>query len=97
MIAFECQRGNDKWRSQIMELIDHGSHYEMIVEGRTRIHIIFGEALAGNFLCILNYRVSFSIAKLADTFWNTERISAEIGDVDAITVAQALYIIADSI
>jgi hypothetical protein len=34
---------------------------------------------------------------LTITFWNTEKLTSVLGEVDGITVAQALYALADKL
>jgi len=47
----------------------------------------------------IDFRLIFHrfLAILKDRFWNTESLSSVLGEVDAVTVAQALFVLADKI
>lgn len=91
MNRFECENEREKWIGEIKYIKNYGSHYEMYVEGRSGLLVIFGEQSSGNFLCIPNFNVGSELSHLTDRFWNTERLTPIIGEVDAITIAEALY------
>jgi len=44
-----------------------------------------------------DYDTGCHLSNLKDKYWNTERLTAVLGEVDGITVAQALYVLADKV
>lgn len=91
MMSFDCGSQYERWEGKIVSLEDYGGFYEMIVESRSRFHIIFGRVNFGNFICITNYKVGLLLSRLDDVYWNTNEIGSQIGDIDGVTVATALY------
>jgi hypothetical protein len=62
------------------ELKSRGSYY----------HVIIGKHDYGHYVCIPNWDVGCELADYADTFWNTERLSKQLGITDALTIATAI-------
>ena len=91
MEKFRCKNKRESWVGHIRYMKNHGSHYEMYVESRSSLMIIFGETSSGNFLCVPNFNVGCELAELRDLFWNKERLTSVLGEIDGITVAEALY------
>ena len=96
-MIFECSDKKEKWNGKIRILKKYGEHYEMIIESRSSIMVVFGETSLGRFACMPDFSVGCHLAHLKDKFWNTEQLSNVLGRVDGITVATALYKIADEI
>ena len=100
-IKFECTmktgRKTENWPGIIANLTKFGSHYEFRIESRSGFIVIIGKTNNGNFACIPDYDVGCHLSALKDLFWNSERLSAVMNKVDAITVAQALQAVADHI
>jgi len=92
--SMETENGIEKWSGLIVNLINHGSHYEMRIESRSGIMVIFGESRLGYFACIPDFGAGCHIVHPSDLFWNTEQLVSVIGKVDGITVACALKAIA---
>ncbi len=42
-----------------------------------------------------NYDAGCHLSDIKDRFWNAEQLTATLGEVDGITVAEALYTLAD--
>ena len=95
--SFPCTNEGEVWFGVITSVENYGSHYEMHVQARSGLTIIFGKTKAGNFLSIPVFDVGSELAHLKDRFWNTERLTRILGEVDGITVAEALYHISDYI
>lgn len=97
--TFICKLSTDErsesWTGTIKEIINHGSHYEIVIDSRSSIKVIVGTTEYGNFACIPDWGAGCYLANYKDTFWNEERLSKALGAVDGITVAKALYAIAD--
>lgn len=92
MSKFECSDSkNNKWSGEIKYIRKFGSHYETRIKSRSGLLVIFGETDAGNFACIPDFNVGCHLAHLNDRFWNTEKLVSILGEVDGITVAEALY------
>ena len=56
LISFECQmktdRGTKRWKGMILRLLNHGSHFEIRIESRSGITVIFGKTSQGGFACM---------------------------------------------
>lgn len=85
------------WDGRIISLESHGGHYEIHIESRSSLRVIIGRSTSGGFACLPDYRIACPLAHLKDCFWNTEQLVSVLGNVDGITVARALYSIADEI
>lgn len=87
----------DIWTGKITDIKSYESHYEMLIESRSSLRVIFGRSSSGGFACLPDYRIACHLAHLKDCFWNTEQLVSVLGAVDGITVARALYNIADEV
>lgn len=100
-ISFKCQMKTDgeieRWEGNIPRFVDHGSHFEIRIESRSGIMVVFGKTSQGGFACMPDYNVGCHLSYFKDVFWNTEKLIAVLGEVDGITVAQALYALADQL
>ena len=100
-IKFECTmkkgKKTENWSGIITNLIRFGSYYELKIESRSGFIVIIGKTDRGNFACIPDYDVGCHLSTLKDLFWNSERLSAIMNKVDAITVAYALKAVAEYI
>lgn len=100
-MVFECvnKKGNrnERWNGTISKLIKHGEHYEMLIQSRSGIVVIFGKTSQGGFACMPDFGAGCHLVSLRDKFWNTEQLVSALGKVDGITVANALYAVADKI
>lgn len=99
MIVFECSRKigkkTERWNGIIHEIIRHGSHYEIRIESRSGIMLVFGKTSRGGFACAPDFGAGCHLVDLKDKFWNTETLTAALGKVDGITAAEALYVLAE--
>jgi len=95
-MQFECQWKNEKWSGRITNFTDYGTHYEINIQSRSSVHVLFGRTSLGGFACMPDFNAGCHLISPFDTFWNTERLSFVLGMVDGITVAQALYHLAKS-
>jgi hypothetical protein len=99
LLKFECKLKNDngkieKWFGEIVSLINYGSHFEMNIQSRSNILVLFGKSKSGNFACIPDWSGGCHLVNYNDLFWNTEKLTQAIGEVDGITVAYALKTVA---
>ena len=88
---FICKNDTEQWRGEIKYIKNYGSHYEMCIESRSSLVVQFGETSAGNFLCVPAFGVGSELAGLSDRFWNSEHLIRVLGEIDGITVSEALY------
>lgn len=100
-MTFECTartQGMIKhWEGKIANFKKHWNCYEIKIESRSVILVIFGETTRGKFACMPDFKVGCHLGDLYDIFWNTEQLAVVLDKIDAITVASALYALADSI
>lgn len=99
LVSFECEmknnRGIERWKGAIPRLVNYGSHFEIRIDSRSGIMVLFGKTSQGGFACMPDYNAGCHLSNLKDKFWNTEKLTAALGKVDGITVAEALYTLAD--
>lgn len=95
---FECilktPTSVEKWSGLIVNIINHGSHYEMRIESRSGIMVLFGKTRFGYFAYIPDWGAGCHISDYNDLFWNAEQLTNVLGPVDGTTVAFALKAIA---
>jgi hypothetical protein len=100
-INFNCKMDLDDkivcWNGLIYDIHNYGNHYELKIESRSNLTVIIGCTSSGNFACIPDFNVGCHLSNLRDKFWNMERLSQIIGDVDGTTIAFALHAAADYI
>jgi hypothetical protein len=94
-MVFECinktSKRKEQWTGQITDFKKHGSHYEIRIESRSSITVLFGKTSRGGFACMPDFSVGCHLVNLRDNFWNMEKLVGILGKVDGITVASALY------
>jgi len=99
-MEFECVRimgkRTERWAGRIKSIKKIGSHYEIRIESRSSILVIFGEITNGYFACMPDFNAGCYLVDLHDSFWNKERLMHVLGKVDGITVATALKMISDT-
>lgn len=98
---FECVRKNGKkterWKGAILGLREYASHCEFRIESLSGIMVVFGKTVCGGFACMPDFGAGCHLAGLDDIFWNTEKLTEVLGEVDGITVASALYALSDKV
>lgn len=95
MVKFNCvQKINEtqtSWVGKIRTFKDNNSNYEINVDGiNTGMRIIFGNSERGSFISLPEYGVSCGADSFSNASQNYEKLAPLIGEVDAITVAEAL-------
>lgn len=90
MSIFICKHNKKTWLGTITNIKNYGAHYEINIQSRSAITVLFGSSSGGHFACMPDYGAGCHLANLNDVFWNTERLTAVLGMVDGITVASAL-------
>jgi hypothetical protein len=100
-MLFECVRGTcnlkEKWLGKIAYLKNYGSHFEIQIQSRSSLMVLFGETSRGYFASIPDFHAGCHLVNPRDIFWNTESLTRVLGKVDGITVATALYHVADQL
>lgn len=100
-MVFECKSrtGNrtERWPGKIIGFKEFGSHYEMWIDSRSGIQVIFGGTTRGGFACMPDFGAGCHLVNLKDRFWNTEKLTKVLGKVDGITVSEALFAVSDRI
>lgn len=94
-MLFECEKQagkrKEKWPARIVCLKNYGSHFEIQIQSRSSLMVLFGETSRGYFASIPDFSVGCHLVDPLDIFWNTESLTRVLGKVDGITVATALY------
>lgn len=95
MVKFDCihkmNETQNKWIGKIKSFSDHSCFYEIKVDdNNSGMRIIFGNSESGNFICLPEYGVSCRSDSFSDAGQNYENLAPLIGEVDAVTVSQAL-------
>ena len=100
-MIFQCvsktKKGKETWMGRITSIINYGSHYEITIDSRSSILVLLGKTSMGNFACMPDFDAGCHLGTLDDKFYSTEKLSNVLGKIDGITVASALYSIADKI
>lgn len=81
----------ENWKGEIKRITNYGSHYEIFIESRSSILLIFGKTSRGGFACIPDFEAGCHLVELNNLTWNTEKLVSSLGKVDGITAANALY------
>lgn len=96
-MKFKCERNihgkstrKEHWDGEISSYENYGSHYELVINSRSRLVVLLGKTSCGNFACIPDFGVGCHLSHLDDIFYNTERLCKILGKIDGITVANAL-------
>lgn len=99
--SFECEikkgKKKENWNGKITSLKNYGSHYEIQIESRSGIMVMYGETSRGMFACMPDFKVGCHLVNLKDRFWNTEKLIRTLGQIDGKTVESALYALSDEL
>lgn len=69
---------------------------ELLIYGRgSRMDAVVGRYGNGQYICIPDLDTGCPLGSLTDTFWNQERLSGHVGEVDALTIANALEAVSE--
>lgn len=94
IMKFECIRSVDSkkeiWNGEITSYAINNKSIDIYVQSRSSFHIIIGKSTYGNYVCVPNFNSSCYFSTFGDVFWNTERLVELIGEVDCITVVNAI-------
>jgi hypothetical protein len=98
-MVFKCADNlfNESWNGKISNHIKHGNYYEIMIDSRSSIMVLFGKTSRGGFACMPDFGVGCHLITLNDRFWNAEKLVEVLGRTDGITVESALYKFADEV
>lgn len=98
---FECinqtETKSEKWEGVIKKCVKYDGYFEIMIESRSSLMVLFGKTSRGGFACIPDFGAGCHLVDLKNKFWNTEKLVEVLGTADGITVATALYALADLI
>lgn len=87
----------ESWKGTITKFTSYKNHYEINIESRSNIIVLFGKSSQGGFVCIPDLAFGCQIVDLRCKFCNAEQLTTILGKVDAMTVATALFTLSDKI
>lgn len=100
-MTFECasksRRKVERWKSVIPKLKRYGSHHGMMIESLSEKTVLFDKTSYGTFAYKPYSRLVCYLGNLEDKFCVTEKLVEVLGEVDGISVADALWTISDKI
>lgn len=89
--AGKCPAHEREWTGQAEIVFQTADTAELIIRGRgSRMDAIIGRYRIGLYVCIPDINVGCPISSMSDFFWNRERLSEQMNQTDAVTVAWAL-------
>ena len=85
-VVFLCKAGKgthleETWQGVISFLWNFGSHYEMQIQSRSSITVLFGKTSRGYFASIPDWQAGCYLVDFKDLFWNTEQLVSIIGEI----------------
>lgn len=87
----KCPAHEREWTGQAEIVSQAPDTVELIIHGRgSRMDTIIGKYRIGLYVCIPDINVGCPISTMSDFFWNRQRLSEQMNQTDAITVAWAL-------
>lgn len=87
----DCPEHEREWTGQVEIAIQTAHTVELIIYGRgSRMDAIIGKYSIGLYICIPDINVGCPISSMSDFFWNRQRLSEQMNQTDAVTVACAL-------
>lgn len=92
-LKIDCKRGEDSWVARLIpQVVNHKKgYYEVCIIGRgSEFRGVIGVSSHGRYLCIPHWGIGCELAAFTDTFWNSERLSQYVSEVDATTLAQGI-------
>lgn len=88
--AGEGEEGQ-KWQGGVLVRSRSTDMAELLIYGRgSCMDAIVGKYGNGQYICVPDLDIGCPLSRLTDTFWNQERLSFHVGEVDAVTMANAL-------
>ena len=96
-IGFVCSSpaGNEnpgqRWAGEVIVTSHNLYMAELLIYGRDScINAVIGKYMSGQYICMPDIDTGCPLSRLSDLFWNRERLSANMNETDAATVAHAL-------
>ncbi len=101
-IRFECAGSEEwdaygrRWTGEVKVAVRSTDMAELIIYGKgSCMNAVVGRYMNGQYICISDLDTGCPLSRLTDTFWNRERISGHMPEVDAITIAYALKAVSE--
>lgn len=89
--AGKCPAHEREWTGQAEIVFQTADTIKLIIHGRgSRMDTIIGRYRIGLYVCIPDINVGCPISSMSDFFWNRERLSEQMNQTDAVTVAWVL-------
>jgi len=81
----------ERWLGEVAVKSHSPYTAELLIYGRDScINAVIGKYMSGQYICIPDIDIGCPLSRLSDLFWNRERLSANMNETDAATVAHAL-------
>ena len=100
-MKFKCinnkQDKEESWDGDIVYLENCTNWIQMNIQSRSSLDVIIGCSKYGNYVCVPNFEVGCYLSSFDDLFYNTEKLSRLLGEIDGITVATAIKYVATKI
>ncbi len=85
-----------RWQGEVVVKSRSKEMAELLISGRgSCMNAVVGRYEGGQYICIPELDTGCPLSRLTDTFWNRERLSGHVGEVDAITIANALEAVSE--
>lgn len=101
-IRFECAGPEEwdacrrRWTGEVKVAGQSTDMAELIIYGRgSCMNAVVGRYTNGQYICIPDLDTGCPLSRLTDIFWNRERLSGHMPEVDAITIANALKAVSE--
>lgn len=80
-----------RWTGEVKVKTCSPGMAELIIYGKgSCLNAVIGKYMSGQYICIPDIDTGCPLSRLSDLFWNKERLSANMNEADAVTVAHAL-------
>ncbi|MDR0288114.1 MAG: hypothetical protein LBI03_10495 [Clostridiales bacterium] len=90
-VCIDQENKNESWNGSISQLRNFGSHYDIWIQSRSSINVIYGKTERGWFACMPDWNAGCSLIDINNRHWNKEKLAGIMGRVDRLTVEAALY------
>ena len=90
-VPAEEGKREERWLGEVKVRSYGPGMAELIIYGRDScINAVTGKYMSGQYICMPDIDTGCPLSRLSDLFWNKERLSANMNETDAVTVAYAL-------
>lgn len=90
-IKIPCQIEDQVWDCTVNNYEEYQGYKKANVSGRgSSIDFLYGTTNDYNWIALPVQEIATTLSSFTDTFWNSEKLTSLIGEVDAMTIACAL-------